>query len=275
MAYYLTIRENNSYKKLDISDMVYFKRESKFKGSSLSLDELDKFTSNYANEKELKEDLYESRVITLDEINKELSIRMLTKGNLEKVMYDPVYKDSYKYLDPIYLRSVLLSLQQDSKFLEKLVVQYRNSHVNNYTVFQIKSALNNAYYRDMYKLLEEFFQKEIFTIDKNTSEVKIKYKSLHDLAMFVGNYIEKEKLAREGFTKEEKRKKIKEELLLLKQEIISENERQIEAKRKYEDECRRAAEEDMIEDYLQKHSIEPKTRKKSKIEIEGQVNLFD
>lgn len=275
MAYYLAIKENNGYKKLDISNMSRFERLSKFKGSSLSLEETDMFTANYANEKELKSDLYDSRVISFDEIDKELSIRMSTKGKLEKVMYEPIYKDRFKYLDIYYLRSVILSLKKDRKFLEKLVVRYRNSYINNHIINQIRNILNGVSYNNIDSLLNQFYENEIIKKDETTGEIKIKYKSLHDLAMFVHNYIQNKKMEKERITKADKKSSQKEDLLLLKKEIIEYNEREIEVRRKYEEECIKAAEEAMIEDYINEVKSIPKIRKKEKKEVEGQTSLFD
>ena len=41
MAYYLTIKEKNNYKELNITTLSEFKRISKFKNSSYSLEEID------------------------------------------------------------------------------------------------------------------------------------------------------------------------------------------------------------------------------------------
>ena len=99
MAYYLTIKDKNDYKLLDITNTIEFQRLSRFKGISYSLEEIDLFTSNFYNEIVLKRKLYEYGVISLDEITKDISIRRKSKNEYKKVMYGLVYHDMKAFLD--------------------------------------------------------------------------------------------------------------------------------------------------------------------------------
>lgn len=191
MAYYLTVKEKNNFKQLDISTLEEFTRLSKFRDSSYSLDEIDLFTSNFEDELALKEVLYTKGIITKEDILKEITIRRKNKSILEKVMYGLVYKDNSKYLDIYYLRAELLGLQNDKVFLNKLLNHYRNNYKQEHLA-KIRAILEGYQGSDinMHEAISSFYIDEIFETNKENGNAKIKYKSLHDLAMFVYNYIE-------------------------------------------------------------------------------------
>lgn len=191
MAYYLTVKEKNNFKQLDVSTLEEFSRLSKFKDASYSLDELDLFTSNFEDELSLKEILYSNGIITKEDILKEITIRRKNKNQLEKVMYGLVYKNNSKYLDVHYLRAEILGLQNDKVFLNKLLNHYRNSYKQEHLA-KIRAVLEGYQDSDvkMDEALTSFMIDEVFETSKETGLVKIKYKSLHDLAMFVCNYLE-------------------------------------------------------------------------------------
>lgn len=224
MAYYITIKDKDDYKTIDISNHVFFERLSNFKGDRYSLEELDKFTSNYANELAFRESLLFDGLLDEEEVFKDLSIRMKTKDKktkeviYDKVMYDPVYNDSKKYLDINYLTYKIKSLSYDYNFLNKLLNHYRNSYVNNRTNAYIREFMFGNPELNIYNLLDEFIYREIYNykLDNETGEyiiTSVKYKSLHDLAMFVYNYEHKITL-----TKEEINKELKEFIAYLKRE---------------------------------------------------------
>ena len=192
MAYYLTVKEKQDYKLLDVTCMEEFRRISKFKNNSYSLEEINMFSSQFDNELSLKIKLFEQGIITLEDIVKDITIRLKLDGKLKKVPYGLAYKHMIKYFDIHYLRMKLLELQNDTIFLNKLLDYYRNNH-NQEALRQINALLHG--YRDtdlnIYSALNLFFSNEIFKIDRNTGLAEIKYKSLHDLAMFIYNYIDK------------------------------------------------------------------------------------
>lgn len=251
MAYYLTIQKGkNEYKEINISSLNEFKRLSKFK-DSYSLEEIDMFTSMFADEVNLKEILYDNGLICLEDISKEISIRQKSKNELKKVRYGLVYKDTKKYLDYDYLKNIILSMQNDKTFLKKLVSNYRNSYS---CVIEISEIKNYLFYSnsevDIYLTLNNFFLNEILKKDLKTGEFKIKYKSLHDLAMFVRNYMEKMSL---GVTENFENINLKKRLLLLEKSKLTNG---VDAK------------------------LTPKTKKLtrkklSKQPLEGQISLFD
>lgn len=211
MAYYIVIKDKDNYRKLDISNMKEFTRISKFK-NGYSLEELDLFTSKFNNEVELKRCLYENNIINYNEILSDISIRIKNKDKLDKVRYDFVYSDSFKYLDIMYLKSTINILSNDLVYLNKLLSYYRNSSCNNENISKIRWILlgNDGYELNLHNVINDFITREVFKINRDTGEASVKYKSLHDLAMFTYNY-------------SNKRKDNKVNLLKLQKEILTGN----------------------------------------------------
>lgn len=189
MAYFLTIKSKDNYKSLDITSLEEFQRLSNLK-NSYSLEEIDLFTSRFSSEIELKTKLFEQGIISIEDITKEISIRMKQKDELKKVMYDLVYNSTSKFLNEEYLRHILLTLQNDRDFLNKLLNHYRSSYKQE-NLNKIRAILTD--YRgnsiNIYEALSSFFIEEVYAMELSTGQLKLKYKSLHDLAMFVYTYL--------------------------------------------------------------------------------------
>ena len=203
MAYYLTIKKKENYMPIDITKLECFKKISKYKSGGLSLEEIDMCTMNFYNEYYFKEALYNSGLIELEDISKEITIRSKRKDTLELVRNGIAYSNSKYYFDITRLKYILLGKQKDYKFLEKLLSYYRNSYINSINISKIKYAMQTKNIELLNITLGEFYMKEISKYDYSTGEVKINYKSFHDLAMFIQSY-EIAKLKEEnGITKEE------------------------------------------------------------------------
>ena len=195
------------YKKLNLLLLEGFIKTSKFKGEALSLDELDDLTSKYQDEYEFKKKLYQSGIISIDEITKELSIRRKQNNNLIKVKYGLIYQKESKYLDQLYLRSILISKQRDYTFLEKLSSYYRNSYSNSINIANLSLIAKHHYDFENSKILSDFFQREIYKYNPSTDEYKLNYRSL-------------------GITKDMLDKERQEKLSLLKENLIKENQKE-------------------------------------------------
>ncbi len=193
MAYYFTIRKGKEHIPLDLTNHPYFERLSEFRGNKYSLEEIDRFTSSYANELALRESLYYNGLLDKDNAFREISIRYKNKSKLNKVRYNPVFQESLKYLDPVFLNYKLKLLCTDITFINKFLSYYRNSSVNNEIISAIRAYSYGNPEFNIYSLIDEFINREIYNrkynYDKNCYEyISVKYKSLHDLAMFVYNY---------------------------------------------------------------------------------------
>lgn len=226
MAYYLTVKEGLNHKLLDITGLQEFKRISKFKENSYSLEEIDLFTTQFDSELDLKIKLFQKSIITLEEITKNIEIRMKYDGKLDKVAYDLFYKPNQKFIQIDYLEKLFLTLQDDKTFLRKLLNRYSEKRDTKEQLLSIRAILNsikehgyNIYDDlDIYKELNVFFKNTIY--DRRG---KLKYKSLHDLAMFIYNYLVRKSLNDLEYQLMERNKK--EELQKLKESLTPKTEK--------------------------------------------------
>lgn len=221
MAYYLTIQKRKGeYQELNIKDLPQFNRISR-NVNGYSLEEIDNFTSRFYDEVDLKNVLYNAGIIELDDIVKDISIRYKKDNDLKKVRYDLVYYGMHKFLDCFYLRNMIFSFSEDKEFLKKLVSSYGGNPFNAYIISNIKSYLEFNYISGdyIYNLLNSFIENEIYSYDKTGNET-LKYKSLHDLAMFVYNYIHNKELSNSGITKKMDNDNKKKKLLELQHDKL-------------------------------------------------------
>lgn len=250
MAYYLMQKKKGNYYSIDISNLEQFKRKSKFKNDCYTLEELDAFTSKFEDEVELKRCLYDNNLITIEDITNDLSIRMKYKEELKKVAYGFIYKKDKEFVNPNKdrLRATVLSLQDDIVFLKKLVSHYRGSYSNALTIAEIGQYLitNGNCDVNIYLSLNYFFANEVFKENKGT--VSIKYKSLHDLALFTIDYITKKEAEKHGLSPSYEYFLTCKRLFELQKELI-------------------------IEEKKNKNKEKKKVLKKG--QIEGQISFFD
>lgn len=221
MAYYLMISNKEEYRNIDVTKLDTFTKTSKFKGASYSLSEIDAFTMKYKDEIELKKDLYENGIINIDEICKDITIRRKEKDKYIKVKYGLAYKGRTKYFDQLYLRSTILSKQEDYDFLTKLSSYYRNSYVNNTNVNIISFIAYNRSSDEVDKVLNDFLERELYRYDTTSGKYKFNYKGLHDLAMFVYNYDAYKAYETLGYNKSTITNERRERLLELKKSLTS------------------------------------------------------
>ena len=101
MAYNVMVEvKKGVYVPLDISKSKLFVRTSRFKETRYSLDEIDRFTSNFESSDGLRKHMFEADILDPNDYEKPLSIRIPKKGEKpKKVMYDFLYQNDRKYLD--------------------------------------------------------------------------------------------------------------------------------------------------------------------------------
>ena len=201
MAYYFMISNKEGYKSIDLNIHPCFNRISKFNGDKYSLEEIDNFTSSFANELALRESLWYNWLLNENEVFKQIFILYKDKGYFKRVKYNLVFQDASKYLNPVFLNYMLKSLFQDNCFVNRFLSYYGNSIVNSDIVCAIREYTFGNPELDIYNLIDEFLNREIYNRKYNYKTMSyeylsIKYKPLHDLAMFVYNYVEKPQMSK-------------------------------------------------------------------------------
>lgn len=192
MAYCLTVEGG---KPLDITKLQGFERKNSgfISPDAYSLDEIDSFTSVYADEFAFREDLYNNGIIDEDDITKDITIVMKYGGEFVKLDSGLMYRDAFEYLDVNKLKGLILDRTMDITFLRRLLLKYRNSRgASSESLSLIRTILNDSYPYPMDLALVDFFNCEIYKREWNAGyrryEIKISYKALHTLAMIVYSY---------------------------------------------------------------------------------------
>lgn len=183
---------------LDLTSICEFERTSNLKSNKLYyLKEIIKLTSKFDNEYEFKKALFESGVISLEDVTKELSIRAKGEDNkVGKSRYPLIYKPLLDLFRPRVIREKYMEKSDITKnylFLKKLVDTYSwnrtatrdtNRYNSEIIIDEIKSIIINydpnyafneehkKYYNEHIEfynnriraLLEDFVNHEIFYV---------------------------------------------------------------------------------------------------------------
>ena len=132
MAYYFMVeKKRGQYLPLDITRSACFTRESKLKGIGCQIREIDLFTSSFNHEKELREHLLLTGILAPEDANRDLSVRIKSKGKYKKVMYDFLYQDAIQYLvDPRLLINRINNklADQDYRFVYEFASHFSNDY---------------------------------------------------------------------------------------------------------------------------------------------------
>lgn len=196
--YKLGFYKKDNSKEIDLESIFNIKTQS-------SIQTIDEFTTNFNNEDELKYYLLSKGLINNKEYNSKISIIYRYNGKIQKLPV--IYKNQKGYItDEMLLKAKLNSLSNNIEFLEKLANHYSigNSRFNpqGLNVSDIRLYLSdvraNGGYTFNSRLLEtalnDLFLKAISTLNKSTGELKINYRGLRDLVVFVSRFESKENL---------------------------------------------------------------------------------
>lgn len=195
MGYNLCLKTiDGKYKKLDITLSSSFKRFSRFKDKELySLEDIDKFTSQFYSEYNLKGELFKSNIITFDDILGEFAIfKKSEKHGDRQLQYGVVYGIEYSDFDnfsPEKIKNFILSKASanyyDEAFLKQLIDKYWNDKFSGEYIREIKEAMNRNPEVNLHISLENFVHSKLYGI-WNSDEII--YSSARDLVMFCIDY---------------------------------------------------------------------------------------
>ena len=176
-----------------------------------NLDKLDEFTSNFANQNELKMYLLNQGLIFENEINDYLNIIYKINGEIREIPI--IYKKMQKYLDIFYLKNKIIGASQNIDLLEKLTRHYSMGsdkfNPQGVNIRDIKIYLNSVrsnggnhfYSRSLEIALYDMWEKAVFKpIAKDPDEKKQTYRGTRDLGMFLYKYekeLEEQKMNQE------------------------------------------------------------------------------
>ncbi len=214
MAYYFMVnKKKEGFTPLDIKKTDYFPKPTRYKGLAMSLAEADSFTMMFDNEEELRRVLIEENVLEYADLNRDLSIRQLKKGEYEKVMYDFLYQKDLEFIiDPNRVVKLINERfrNQDYLFIQDFAKTFKNFHdcsstgpevaiyINNTIIYGfvdhhlfIHDENNDDMLTRMVKLLifDHFFLPSGKVIYKDT----VNYRQLHSIIAFINNYDKKHK----------------------------------------------------------------------------------
>lgn len=222
MAYYFMVESKKGKQvPIEISNSKYFQDEiRKYKKTfAYSLQEIDRFTTMFDNETELRERLFEEGTLPFHLIDKQLSIRCLNKNEYSKVPYDFLYQNDIEYImEPerliekimrsFYEGDLLLIKKITSRFSEEHRCKTTAAEVRQITETSIRENRLSRHFDELDEnndkllprllkliILESFDNKQGKVVYKDT----VNYRNLHILIALV-NYHEKKKNKQEETT---------------------------------------------------------------------------
>ena len=163
-----------------------------------TLVETDKFTMQFVNESQLLNYLKSNNLYPEE---KKYKLQVLYRNNNEDKKIPVLYNDCKKYMDVYYLKNLIQSYSKDLVFLEKLANHYslgKSSYnlqltnvqgIRKYIYEVINSSTQEAFYsKELTNTLNNTVINAIYRINEKTGEVKLNYRGLRDLALFIKRY---------------------------------------------------------------------------------------
>lgn len=213
MAYYFMIeKKKGEYSKIDITKSTYFDNPPSFKvPGGCSLEEIDSFTTKFANEEELRKALCFEGLLDISEIIKPLSIRVLRNQTYKKVMYGFLYQKDAKYIhNPEKLIEDLkyFDYKNDFHFMQKIAAHYQPYRECNDTASTLLNCATHGLMCGVRKihldevdnngdnlftrLLKLLIYKQHINYGETTYDYNsVVYRNLHSIIAFVDNYDKK------------------------------------------------------------------------------------
>lgn len=194
--YYLCLKTiDGEYKKLNITLSSYFERFSRFRDKSFySLEDIDKFTSKFYDEYDLKSELFKLGIITYDDILGSFVIFKEGKYKKSPLKHGIVYFEEYGSFNGFSLaklRKYILSMANSEyysrDFLKKLVEEYCNCNYVQEFICEIREQTKEHPNPELNLQcsLENFINGKLYG-PKNGKIVR--YSASHDLGMFCIDY---------------------------------------------------------------------------------------
>lgn len=223
MAYYLMVEKKKGlYQPLNIKNSKYYPYYNTryTKTCAHTLQEIDEFTTQFDDEKELRERLVEEGILQYQLLDKPLSIRQPQKGMYTKVPYDLLYQDSIEYImEPTRLVSLIMNkyYQNDFIFIKKLANHFSEFYECKTTGPEVARLAEASLYQGYrHKGLEEIDRNGDFMVarmikllilkhyeqpdGKINYKSEVNYRNLHELIAFIKHKDKEEILTNDNIT---------------------------------------------------------------------------
>lgn len=209
MAYYLMIeKKKGQYTPIDITKSACFYRMSNLKKSGCTLQEIDMFTMNFYDEKELRAHLFKSGLLDRRDAGKKITTRILRDNKYHKVMYDMFYQKDIEYItNPQKLINRINDklMSGDYRFIELYARDFSNFHDCSSTAPEVREFAATS-------IRQNYCSRHLHTLDENNDnplvrmtklliyenfqapngkifyKEGIKYRNLHSVLAYVNNY---------------------------------------------------------------------------------------
>lgn len=139
---------------------------------------IDKFTQKFENETELKKYLLTLNMIDSKEMNSSITLYYFDQ-KMRKLFDGICYKENSKYLEPDYLKEILIINKENKEMLNHIVCKFRDSNLFKETTIAYKLFIQN-----LFKITENDF----FILDLLNY---LKYHELRAIGLFIKEEINK------------------------------------------------------------------------------------
>ena len=198
MAYYLAVEESkDSYKAINIKKKENDEGSTKKDPSiyECTLEEIDKFTSQYSDEQKLRDALYHDKIIQWCCYKSHLSIIYKNQDELRQIGGNLLYSDSRKYVEDynLVIEYIVNKVRtKDTLFLDNLSEIVQENRLTAYflTSIALRVNPNDTKYDTIVRHFAQTLIQECYVgSDKKTTLYgKIKYETLHKIIAFISAY---------------------------------------------------------------------------------------
>ena len=181
MAYYFAVETTQSaFEALNIKKSETFKKLYKTESTyECTLEEIDHFTTEYTNERQLANDLNGDKILPNFRYNNPLSIIYVNGGEIRKVQGNLLFKDSKELIENPKLTIEYIinkANEEDSKFFRNLSLILPENNITTYMVSVLATAIEDKKIKQNRHLIDKF--KMLFNKRSNDDFIKNIAKSL-------------------------------------------------------------------------------------------------
>ena len=189
MAYYLAVETTQgAFEALSVRKSETFKKLTDSKNTfECTLEEIDQFTTQYINEKQLANDLNGENILPNFRYNNPLAVIYVNGGEIRKLQGNLLFKDSKKLIENPELAIEYIinkAKEEDSTFFRKLSLILPENSINTYMISVLATAIEDKKIKQNNHFLDKF--KMLFNKRSNDDFIKNIAKSLVEFCYLDG-----------------------------------------------------------------------------------------